>query len=181
MVPAALSTSLRLLGKQLIWTVQEAETELGSLAPLVKRGEIRAIHTEAGPGVVLGPVGRRRVGVPSSNHMAPSIMADLLYVRLAAQHHGWTITKMPSRTHGSRSGQLDRLAVATREGQPVRLLACCVNGGYARRTVLTRFQFLRSSLLGDGIPLIVVSPHPRRLASLRNHDVLLEIVHYPVP
>lgn len=180
-VPGTLHNELHRLYRQEIWSVSEARSNLGPLAPLVARGEIRRIATGVGPGVVLGLVGRRRVGIAPGSHFAPAVMTDLLYLRLAAQHHGWIIVRMPSRRHGSRSGRLDRLAVAERDGRQVRLLACCVDGGYARSTVLDRFEFLRSGLMSDQTPLVVLTPNPRRLASLQNHDELLEIVHFPVP
>lgn len=169
------------LRRQEVWTVPEALSHLGPLRPLVAATEIRLITTSVGPGVILGVHGQRRVGMSPQNQLLPGPMTDLLYLHLAAEAQGWTIIRMPSRRHGGRVGVLDRLALGERDGERVRLLARYTDGGYARSTVRERFRFLRSALMFERTPLIVVTPDARHLASLRGLDEYLEIVVHVIP
>ena len=169
------------LRREEVWTVPEAETHLGPLRPLVAANEIRIISTGVGPSVILGVQGQRRVGMSPRAQLLPSPMTDLLYLRLAAGAQGWKIIRMPSRRHGSLIGILDRLALAERDGQRIRVLARFTDGGYARSTVLERFKFVRSALMDKRMPLIVVTPDEKRLSSLRGLDEYLEIVVHVIP
>ena len=171
---------LSLLHRDQIWTLAEARRQLGPLKPWEAGKYIRVIHTGAGRGVVLGAQGYRLLGLQPKALCGVSLLTDLLYLRAAAQHHHWTLVRLPSRRHGSRTGRLDRLAVATRDGRTVRVLARCTDGGYSRRTVRTLFAFLRSSLMAADTPLIVVTPDARGIGR-HEHEEYLQTVVFPVP
>lgn len=179
-VSPAVRSALFKLRLEEIWPVPDARALLGPLRPLERATEIRIIMTGVGPGVILGAQGRRRTRVDRRlrTHVPPGPMTDLLYLRLAAEAHGWTITTMPSRLHGSRVGVLDRFAVAERNDKTVRILARYTDGGYAKSTVRKTFQFVRSSLMFHRTVLIVVTPDVSRLAPLIGQDDLLEIIVY---
>lgn len=169
------------LRRDQIWSLAEALHRLGPLQPLEAAKYIRLIHTGAGRGVVLGAQGYRLLNLKPQALRGVSRLTDLVYLRAAAQHHHWTIVRLPSRRHGSRIGKLDRLGVATRDGQTIRVLARCTDGGYSRRTVDELFAFLRSGLMADDTPLVVVTPYARQAGRRRKHDEYLEIVVFPTP